>query len=693
MAGGRLTKLKTGQLSSVPILSTVDKKIKLWDALAEGLIPPGKLDLDEWSDKYRKLPKTTSSEPGQWRTSRFPFLRRIMKLLSPSSIAREVVAIKGAQLGFTEICINWILYIADQEPGPTMYVQKTKDAALDFSTQKLIPGIEECPRVAHTLGDKKPTRLSDEQLNKGFPGGFVVMGGANSGAFLRSKSIANGAADEEDSFKSNIDGEGSPIGMIRKRLANFPFSKFFRLSTPKFTETSTIEPAYRLGSQEQYYVPCPHCNPRADIGGTYWTIKWSNIHWSKERDSSGLPTEIWLTCEECGAVIHEHNKTWMMEEGHGRWMSEKESPGEPYEVGDVELPSFQISSLYSPLGFFSWRDAVAEWFAYRESKDKALLQVFINQTLGESFSAAGQDISSNWLHERREPYAAKVPHGVLCLTAGVDVQDDRLELEVVGWGLNGESWSIDYAVLPGDPNYLGDEWGLDPTGQPTVWALLDEYINAKYKDESGADRVIECTLVDAGHKTETVNHFCKYREYLRVYPIHGSTGWGKGYLKRPNRRHEKYHTVNYILWVDELKEKTYSMLRIDRPGPGFCHYPEYDHYDQKHFRQLTAENKTVENVKGKKVAKWNLPSGARNEQLDCRNYAYGGLLVYAPNLEYRAQQAGLAGLGTPDQAVGTENGPTHLENRTAQNNPRQALAPPRAKSKKVKKRRGSAGVW
>jgi phage terminase large subunit GpA-like protein len=378
----------------------------------------------------------------------------------------------------------------------------------------------------------------------------------------------------------------------------------------------------------------------------------------------------------------------------GKWMSEKGSKGHPHEIGDVELPSFQISSLYSPLGFFSWRDAVKEWFEYLEKKDPALLQVFINQTLGESFSVSGQDISSNWMYERREEYAADLPAGVLVLTAGVDVQDNRLELEIVGHGLSSETWSIDYVVIPGNPDFLGDEWGLDYEGNPTVWKLLDDYLQASYQLEVGGELHVECALIDAGHKTEIVNNFCKCRHHRRVFPIHGKDGWGKGYIKRPNKPHEKYGTMNYTLWVDELKVRTYSLLRNDKPGPGYCHFPKRDNYDHKHFKQLTAEHKEVQHIGGKKKLKWVLPSGARNEQLDCRNYASAALQVYSPNLEFRAEQYGAEAVGVPvEQAIGAEGNNLHMENRALENNPRSLKPQPLPRKKRRNGKKGSKGVW
>lgn len=637
-------KIKTNSsmnLEAVPKFTEADKRAQILGAWCRSITPLEKLDLAEWSDKYRRLPSDTSSEPGRWRTDRFPFLRRIMQCLSPGSRAKEVVAIKGAQLGFTEICINWMLYTADMNPGPFMYVQKTVEAADDFASQKLEPSIAATEKVYTTLGAGKPKSLSNETTNKGFPGGFIVMGGSNSGAFLRSKSIRDACEDEEDSFKANVDGEGSPDGLISKRQANFPAGKKFRLSTPKFKETSTIEPAFMAGSQERYYVPCPECNPHALHTGTYWTIEWRNIKYSKELDNEGEPVQVGLVCEQCGCLIEEHRKTWMLE--NGRWLTEKNSPGVPIPAGDVRYPSFQISSLYSPLGFFSWRAAVREWLKYLESKDKALLQVFVNQTLGETYSAAGQDISSGWLHSRRERYGTAssflLPEGCLVLTLGADIQADRIECEVVAWGLGEESWSVEYRVFWGPTDYLGDRQGLDQDGNPTVWALFDEFMATRWRTADGRTLGIECKLLDAGYRTEVVHLFCRTREQRRVWPVKGHEGWGRGFIERPKHRTEKYKTWAFKAWVDEIKDLVYANLAKDSPGPGYCHFPDTDNYTEKYFHGLTAENKKIKQVSGKRVMFWECPAHVRNEPLDCRNYATAALKVLDPNLEYRAKTA------------------------------------------------------
>lgn len=624
-------------------LSTKRKLKKLAKVLCAALTFSPLSDLDVWADKYRILPRETSSEYGQWRTQRFPFLRRPMKCMSPSSIAREIVCMKGAQLGFTELGITWILYSAACDPGPMGYVQKIKEDIEDFSKQKLKPSIDACPAVYYTLGEGRPRGYTNKYNNKSYPGGFVLLGPATSTGFLKSKSWGRAFMDEEDEYPLNVNNQGSPRLILKKRMVNFPGSKLVRVSTPVLDELSTIKDGFNLGSQEQYYVPCPYCNPKGIDTQYMFLIEWETIKWGKEiDDQTGDPVDVWCECPQCGGRIDEEKyKTWMLD--HGDWFSTKnpKDPDKPlprYRVGDVPNPSFRIPSFYSPWGFYSWHDAVHEFHEYLRTRDRNLLQVFINQTCARTFSLEGGEVDHTGLYKRREVYASKhedfeVPEGGLCLTAGVDVQDDRIEVEVVAWGELEENWSVDYKVIPGDTQKMGDNHLMLPNGQPSVWRLLDEYLFKRFNHSSGNDMAIEFTMIDCGHRTQEVHLFCRPREARRIYPCRGKFGFGSGYVKRIKRRHEEYKTWDYIVYVDELKTKTYDMLKISEVGPGYCHFPIADAYDTKHFVQLTSERRKVRTVRGQKQLFWE--QHGRNEALDTRNYATAAFLSYPVNLKLR----------------------------------------------------------
>jgi len=631
MPRGRPT--QTGLPQDLPVVSDYEKITKIITSFYVALALSEDLDLETWGELYRKLPRESSAEYGDWSLRRFPFLRKIARALNPKSNAVEIVVMKGAQLGFTELVITWLLYIADVYPSPCIYTQNTDDAVKDFVKQKWKPSVKACEKLLYILGENKPNYLSRSWDNHGYPGGFIAMGGASgSSDFIRSKSVRYAGVDEEDTYKLNVSDQGSPIGLIRKRQQTFSDKKMFRLSTPVLEETSTIKPAFLAGSQEYFYVPCPYC-------GDFFIIKWEQIKYSKKLDTSGLPTEIFLECPSCAdKIIEVDHKDYMLD--NGDWFSTKdpensEKPLERYLVGDVEFPSFHLSSFYSPVGQFSWRDAIREWFEYTSTNDIEKLKVIINQTWGETFSDEGREISTNYLVQRREQYTNEVPEGCLVLTAGADIQDDRIEIEVVGWGMFEENWSIDYVVIYGDTSQLGDLQGLLPDGQPTVWKLLDDYLVTKFEHPSGYKMPIECTMIDAHYKTEEVNIFCKQRENRRVYPICGIEGWSKGLWSCNKARHERYGTLQYRAHGYELKNKIYAMLKIDIVGPAYCHFPIRDIYNDAHFYGLTCEYKESRITGGRLKLVWVNKTGARNEPLDCRQYAYCAFLAYPVNLSQR----------------------------------------------------------
>lgn len=616
----------------LPVVSLAEKVQAIFASFYSSLILSEDLYLEDWGERYRKLPRESSAEYGDWSLKRFPFLKKIAFALSPQSSAREIVVMKGAQLGFTELMITWLMYISDVYPSPCIYTQKSNDDVKDFVKQKWKPSIEACERLYYILGEGKPKHLSKSWDNHGYPGGFVSMGGANESGFIRSKSIRYAGVDEEDTYKLNVSGQGSAVGLIRKRQNTFSDSKMFRISTPVLTETSTIEPAFLEGSQEYYYVPCPFCN-------NFFVIEWNQIKYSKKLDISNLPVEIFLECPHCAdKIIENEHKPYMLD--NGKYLSTKnnqnsDEPLEPYEVGDIEFPSFQISSYYSPVGHFSWRDAVREWLEYVGTNDVEKLKVIVNQTQGQTFSYDGREVSSNYLVQRREVYEYPVPNDVLVLTAGVDIQDDRIEVEVIGWCMYEENYSIDYAIIHGDTSQIGDREGNLPDGQPTVWKLLDDFLLKKYTHASGFELPIEQTMVNSGYKTEEVNLFCRARESRRIFPIIGMEGWGKGLWSCQLKRHEKYGTRIYRAHNYELKNKIYAYLKLDRPGPGYCHFPENDLYNEAHFYGLTCEYREIFVSGGRQKLRWVNKHGARNEPLDCRMYGYVAFLGYPINLTNR----------------------------------------------------------
>lgn len=573
---------------------------RLVESFFDSLSPPPELTVYEWSDRYRILPSTSSSEQGPWRTSRFPFLKEIMLELSPQSPRKEIAVIKGAQLGFTELALNWIFYSIDYNPCPILYVQKTIEAVQKFSKQRFSQSVRTMPNVFNKIGEQKSRDSSNTIRVKNFPGGILMLGGANSASSLRSMPIQYLILDEVDSFESDIQDEGDPVEIAIRRTSNFPRRKIYYLSTPTIKETSKIEPLFEEGDQRYYHVVCPFCKGL------------QKITWDRLKYDNDDPKTVRMICKHCEGEIPERYKTWMLAEENGaKWIPE--NPG-------AEIASFSISSLYSPLGFYSWEEAVRSWLKATKTFNKEALKVFINTVLGESFSEAGKSIESSWLEERKEEYGDTIPNAIRVITAGVDVQDDRLECEVVGYGANQESWSIDYRIFMGD------------TEHEAVWEQLDTFLKTTYFNDAGVELSIACTGIDSGHRARVVYRFCLNKEYRRIFPVKGRDGWGQGYLKRPIKKNQD-GVFLFIIYVDELKSRIYSQLSVEDPGPAYCHFPKLSKYDSEYFRKLTAERLTTVVHNGRKKLRWVCPKGRRNEALDCRVYSISALNILDPNFD------------------------------------------------------------
>lgn len=578
-------------------------------AYREGLRPDPRLTVSEWADKFRVLSQTVAAEPGRWRTARTPYARDVMDALSPRHPCQRVVLMKGAQVGGTELGNNWVGYIIGEAPGPMMIVIPTVETAKRWSKQRLARLIEDTPTLRDKVKDSRSRDSGNTVLTKEFEGGIVIVTGANSAVGLRSMPAKYRFFDETDAYPGDVDGEGDPILLAERSGRTFKRGKSFFVSTPGIHGLSPIERLYSEGSRGKYFVPCPHCNESQ-------TIEWPNIHWPKAGDEwkgkeleEDLASEAFLVCIHCGATISEHHKTWMLENGEWR-----------HDRPDHPTLSFHLSSLYSPVGWFSWADAAA---LFVEAKDsQARLKVFVNTVLGETWQDRGEAPDARRLYDRREEYEInKIPRGGLFLTAGVDVQKDRLELEIVAWGRRFESWSIDYRVLPGDP------YGED------VWKDLSDVLNEKFATPYGGRMIpISRLAIDAGYATQSVYHWVRSVGTPQVIAVRGieksvvPIGAPKtvdiDYGGRRIARGCRVWSVADSL----LKSELYRWLRLDPPleeeesqdfPVGYCHFPQYP---IEFFRQMTAERIVTKVVRGYPRTEW-VKHRDRNEALDCRKYA------------------------------------------------------------------------
>ena len=557
-----------------------------------GLKPDPLMNISEWADKYRILSQKASAEPGKWRTSRTPYLKEIMDCLSPYSGIEKVVFMKGAQIGGTEVGNNFLGYIVHLSPGPVMLVMPTVDGAKRTSKTRIDPMFEAIPELKGVISDRRSKDASNTTLMKEFQGGVLVLTGANSAIGLRSMPVRYIFLDEIDAYKGDVEGEGDPVNLAIKRTSTFNRRKIFMVSTPTIQGVSRIEYEYEQSDQRHYMVPCPYCNKRQ-------SLKWKQIHFENND-----PATATYVCEYCGAIIEEHLKTWMLE--NGIW--EKSNP-------KSNVAGFHLSSLYSPVGWFSWADAVKQ-FLDAKNKDN-LLKVWVNTVLGETWLEKGEAPEWQILFDKREDYQQEiVPCGGLFLTAGADVQKDRIECEVVAWGRNKESWSVGYFIINGD------------TAREEVWNELSEFSKRYFEHSSGVMLPISRFAIDSGFATQQVYNWVRKQPINFAMAIKG-TDSGVTPLGLPTRvdlningKRLRRGAKVWSVGTSILKSELYQFLRLtqneDESYPaGYCHFPKYD---SEYFKQLTAEQLVTKMVRGYQKREWQ-KTRERNEALDCRVYA------------------------------------------------------------------------
>jgi len=569
-----------------------------WKGFFEVFRAMPEMDVAEWAERNRVLPQSGSSTPGRWRNERTPYLIDIMKELSPQSKAKEIIFCKGSQIGATESALNWLMFNIDTQPGPFLILQPTDGMATRFSKQRLTPSIELCEAIRGKVGDGK--KYGSSLQEKIYPGGYVVISGANSPASLASMPIGNVICDEIDRYPFSAGKEGDPLELVAARIATYPRAKMFYLSTPTYKETSPAWKLYNDSDMRVYMLPCPHCSDsegQPDSG--YFELKFEHLQWEK-----GKPETVICYCPHCGGGIEEYRKTEMLK--RGKWVAT--NPGHS-RVG------FHLSSLYSPIGWLSWAE-VARKFE-KAGNDPEKRKTFMNTVLGLPWEGSGEKIANEYLERRREPYVSEVPPGALILTMAVDVQKDRLEYEVKGWGINEESWGIEYGTVQG----FTSELISNDKNFPTVWQRLDEVRLKSYKRLDGTEIKIACVMIDCGYNSDTVYSYTKPRERMRVFAVRGYSSPNKPIMNRPSRNTKNRAAIFYC-GTDAAKELIYSRLQIDAHGPGYCHFPadEKTGYDAAYYAGLICEKKVAVYRRGFKRLEWHKDRNARNEPLDLAVY-------------------------------------------------------------------------
>jgi terminase, large subunit len=619
-------------------------------AIVENLQPPPKLTLSQWAERHAQLSRETSAQTGRFRA--FPYQTGMMDAVTDPTVTM-ITVMKSARVGYTKILDHIVGYYLHQDPSPIMVVQPRVEDAEDYSKSEIAPMLRDTPVLAAIAGDVKAKDSGQTILKKTLSNGAsLAMVGANSPGGFRRITVRIACFDEVDGYPVNGAGnEGDQLALGAKRTETFWNRKIIIGSTPTIKGYSRVEKSFEDSDQRQYHVPCPQC-------GEHQVLEWGGpdlpygFKWDKDEKGDGIPESVYYVCRANGCVIREIDKPDMV--AKGQWIAAKPFKGHA---------GFHIWAAYSLFPNACWSNLVAEWL--RVKNDPLARQTFINLVLGNPYEDRGDKaLAEGRLASRCEVWPAEVPDGVAVVTVGADVQDDRVEIEVIGWGRNEESWSIAHHVIEGDPE------------EAKLWDGVDAYLKRIWHRADGRGFEVMAACVDSGgHHTQRVYEFCKARIGRRIYAIKGESArngqrspvWP---TKRPSSRNKaSYRPV--ILGVNAAKDTIRARLHLDHAGAGYMHFPV--DRDINYFAQLTSERLVSKLTHGQKYRVWELPPGRANEALDCRVYGYAalcGLMHFGLKLNRRADEV-TATIGPPINAVGEQGNPVD----TAGETPKRASGP------------------
>lgn len=556
--------------------------------------PPPRLTVSEWADAERKLSPEASAEPGQWSTARAEYQRSLLDAANDPRV-HTVVGMLGSQLGKSEILLNVVGYFIAHNPAPILLLQPTLEMAETFSKDRIAPMLRDTPCLRGLVRDARSRDSGNTLLHKQFPGGHITLAGANSPASLASRPIRVVLCDEVDRYPASAGTEGDPVSLARQRAATFWNRKVMLFSSPTVRGVSRIEKAFATSDQRRYFIPCPACR-------AFQVLEWRQVRWPKDRPEAAV-----YACSGCGAEWSDGRRLAAI--ARGEWRASARFTG---------TAGFHLSALASP---WSRLGELAREFI--EAKDhRETLQTFTNLKLAELWEGErGESLAWETLRARAEPYEPlTIPDARIgLLTAGVDVQDDRLAVLVLGFARGEESWVVYFDEIIGD------------TVADDVWRELDELLARRFPHPSGGELSIRCGAVDSGgHRTQRVYEYARTCS-PRVIAVKGSNQPGRPVIGRPTPQEVTWsgrkipHGVR--LWPvgsDTAKAELYARLRLEEPGPRFIHFPASLTAD--FYEQLTAERLVTRYTRGVPHLEWHLPPGRRNEVLDAFVYAYAAAM-------------------------------------------------------------------
>lgn len=564
--------------------------------------PPPAMKISEWAERFRVLPEGTSPRPGRLRLEKFQI--EILDVCRDRNV-HYIVVKKSTQLGLTDAVLFSIIgYHIHLDPKPMIYVQPTSDNAKDKGKKVITPMIKACPVLAARVYQATSRRAGNTLRLKEFPGGFLKLAGANAASDLRSDGVPIVLFDEVDGYPLDVDGEGNPVDIATRRTDSYADFKILKISTPaKPKGFSEIEAEYEASDQRMFHVPCPHCSHMQPLLWRDPETREYRLVYRLDGDGQVIPSTVAYKCRQCKEQIREQHKWQMLD--RGEWVAR--FPGR-------SIVGFYLNALYSPWRE-NWGDLAREWVEAQRVPEK--LKAFINLRLGETWEEGGDSVEPHHLRRRAEKYKnakgedCEVPKGVGLLTAAVDVQDDRLELIVKGWGKEEESWLIAYEQFFGDP------------GREQVWTECEKFLQNTFTHASGRAIAISAVMIDSGgHHTDEVYKFVKGRQQRRIFACKGISETGREILAKFSQNNS-YRVRLYSIGTDTAKDRIFSRMKIPAAGAGYMHIPDW--VEDEYLLQLTSEKRVTKYIKGKGMRREYVKTRARNEALDLEVYALAAL--------------------------------------------------------------------
>lgn len=574
---------------------------ELWQYISKnGLKPLPKTSVSQWADNHRMLSSGISAEPGKWKTSRAPYQKDIMNAFTEPGIHRVVVK-SSSQIGKSDMMNNVIGRFAHLDPCAIMMIQPTIDMAQDYSKTRIAPMIRDTKVLNNLFYDVKSRDANNTILSKVFPGGRLIMCGANSPAGLASRPIRILLADEVDRFPDSAGTEGDPVDLAAKRMTTFWNSCMGLFSTPTNEGSSRIDEEYLAGTQEEWQHKCPNCGEYHLLRHIDMTVDYKEIK-TPSGKKTVIVNDVKWRCPHCGFSFSEKE----MKQTPQKYVSRN---ADALKNG---IRSFFVNGFTSP--WMTWTRIMREWLEAKGDPERE--KVIMNTVFGESYKQKGAFEDEQIFLRRRESYGAELPNGVLLLTAAIDTQDNRLEYEVVGWGKEEECWGIRKGIVLGAPN------------QDRTWKEIDNILDKTYHFADGKGLKVVRTFIDSGgHYTSDVYNYCQKNFHKQRFAIKGRGGPGIPLIYKIAKANNAKAPL-ILLGVDDGKQQIMDRLSIDSPGPLYFHFPQDEGikelsnrgYDDLYFKGIISEHKKVYKRNGVLREVWETTKNVRNEPLDLRNY-------------------------------------------------------------------------